>query len=64
MNLEFLIAYYVFAAIIFYPVWRTLRRAGMKGAVAGVVLIPYIGLTVAVAWLALRPWPAMNKEAK
>lgn len=58
MNPEALIAYYLFVATIIYPAVRIFRRAGQGPFPAALLFVPYVGLTLAVAHLALRPWPS------
>lgn len=48
----------VFSLLLLIPFWRTYRRAGFSPWTSLLVLIPYVGLPIAAAILAFRPWPA------
>jgi hypothetical protein len=50
--------YYIFAALIAYPVVRILRRAGFEPVYATLLAVPMVGLTCCCAVMAFSPWPA------
>lgn len=52
----------IFSLLLLVPVWRTYARAGLSPWFSLLVLVPYIGLPVAAAILAFRPWP--NGESR
>ena len=48
----------IFAAVIFlYPGWRIFGQAGFPPALSLVVLIPGVGVFIAIVILAFVPWP-------
>ena len=49
----------IFAAVIFlYPGWRIFSQAGFPPALSLLVLIPGVGVLIAIIILAFVPWPA------
>jgi hypothetical protein len=54
--------YYIFAALIAFPVVRVFRRAGLRTDYAALLAIPLLGLACCCAVLALSPWPNMKKK--
>ncbi|MSP51777.1 MAG: hypothetical protein EXQ91_05215 [Alphaproteobacteria bacterium] len=49
----------VAALVLVYPAWRTLRRAGLPGALAILVFVPWIGLAIVFAIIAFVGWPEL-----
>jgi len=52
--------YYIGALFLFYPAWRICRRAGFDPKLALVVLVPFVGMLILVAYLAFGNWPAAS----
>lgn len=52
----------LFSAILFlFPFWKIYQRVGLNPPMALLVLIPFIGVMVALAVLAFSDWK-INKE--
>jgi hypothetical protein len=45
------------AILMFYPAWRIFERTGFPPALALLVLIPGVGILVALGILAFAEWP-------
>ncbi|MBW7852100.1 MAG: hypothetical protein H3C38_16515 [Rhodospirillales bacterium] len=48
------------SVLVVIPLWRVFRRAGFNPAWSLIVLIPWVGGPVALAILALAPWPVQD----
>ncbi len=57
-----LVNLFITAIIVLYPAWRMFGRAGFPPSVSLVVLIPGIGILVALAILAFADWPAHTRN--
>jgi hypothetical protein len=49
-----------FALLVLIPLWRILQRAGLPPALALVALVPYLGILVVAAILALARWSGVR----
>ena len=52
----------LFSALVFWPLWRMLVRAGFKPWPAVLVFVPVIGAVLVLGLLALRKWPVLARE--
>lgn len=52
----------VAAALLLFPAWRIFKRAGLDPWISLVVLIPGIGVTIALAVLAFVDWPPVAED--
>lgn len=57
----FLIYVAVLAVLLLYPSWRIFQRAGLHPGFSLIVVVPVVGLPVAMAILAFLPWPNGSK---
>jgi hypothetical protein len=55
--MEILVQILIVAVLLLYPVWRTFDRAGLPPALALLVLVPAIGMLIALGILAFGEWP-------
>ena len=55
------IEYLIGLALIVYPTWRIIKRAGFNQIWAAALLIPGLGWLVILAMLAFSEWP-INSE--
>ena len=55
--MEFLFQMIILALLLLYPAWRIFARTGFSSAIALVVLIPGIGVLIALGVLAFAEWP-------
>lgn len=50
----------IIGVLLVIPSWRIFRRAGLDPWISLVVLVPGIGMTIALAVLAFVDWPAAS----
>lgn len=55
--MEFLAQIIVIAILLLYPAWRVFTRTGFPPAIALVVLVPGVGILIALGVLAFAEWP-------
>lgn len=55
-----LINYYIFAALIVIPLYKIIKRVGLKPSALLTILIPYVGWLVTIAFIAHPKWPIMQ----
>ena len=55
--MEFIFQIIVLAILLLYPAWRIFSRTGFSPAIALVVLVPGVGLLIALGVLAFAEWP-------
>ena len=58
------VMYYLFAALIAFPVTLILKRAGLRRDYAALLAIPMVGLACCMGVMAFSRWPALLKEDK
>jgi uncharacterized membrane protein YoaK (UPF0700 family) len=55
MEVLLIVALFVFLFIV--PLWKICKRAGMKPALSVIAVIPFVGVAIVSAILALKEWP-------
>ena len=54
--------YLLYVALIFFPSWRILKRAGLNPTWACLVFIPALGPLAVIIILVYSDWPTFRKE--
>ena len=55
--MEILFQTIILAVLLLYPAWRVFARTGFSPAIALVVLVPGVGVLLALGVLAFAEWP-------
>lgn len=55
---------YISAALVAYPAWRILRRAGVNRFYVLTLLVPWFGIMLLGAALAFNTWPSFPPSIK
>ena len=54
--------YLLYVALIFFPAWRILKRAGLNPAWAYLVFLPALGLLAVIIILVSSDWSSFRKK--
>jgi hypothetical protein len=60
-ELVLVVSLFVGAALLVWPCWRILKKAGLQPALSLIALIPF-GVFVVLLILALSRWPALTRS--
>lgn len=56
-----MMAYYILAVIIFWPIFKIFKRAGLSPLPAVSLAVPYVGLIIAASFLCFQKWPSLTQ---
>jgi len=56
--------YYISVALVFFPLFRIFRRAGLQPLFALTLFVPWVGVLIAAHVLAFRAWPNVVPRPK
>ncbi len=57
----FMLAALVVLGVIVFALWHAFRKAGLEGGWSLLALVPFVGLPVAIVFLAFTDWPALRE---
>jgi len=50
--------YYLYVLLLAYPAWRICKRTGLNPYLAGLLLVPGLGVILLALLLGFKAWPA------
>lgn len=52
--------YFIFVAVIAFPLYKIIKRVGLNPAYLLSALIPFVGWLITIAFIGHKAWPIMN----
>ena len=62
VEIEDVAQYLLYVALIIFPAWRILKRAGLNPTWAYLVFLPGLGALAVIIILVYSDWPSFRKE--